>query len=59
MFDIDEEYIGWVEAYGDGRSDDDQRFGQYLSNTFDVEMKDTFFAESATEVYKIIKERWF
>ena len=44
------EFESWIESYGDGRNEDDIRFGQYIwahydLNTEDFDGPDGFYAE--------------
>ena len=42
------EYVAWSLSFGDGRDDKDIRFGQHITNNYDVtKYTDVFHAESA------------
>lgn len=47
------EYLNWSITNGDGRNDDDLRFGQHVHNTYDMSRfkTDAFYKESCEEAY--------
>jgi hypothetical protein len=50
------EYITWSLTNGDGRNEQDLRFGQYLYSKYDnmKNFTDVFYKESCEEVYSIL-----
>lgn len=50
------EYLSWAIEHGDGRNEDDQRFGQHLCAKYDnmKDFTDVFYIESCEEVYSIL-----
>jgi hypothetical protein len=50
------EYISWSLTNGDGRNEQDLRFGQYLYSKYDnmKNFTDVFYKESCEEVYSIL-----
>ena len=50
------EYLSWSLENGEGRNEDDLRFGQYLYSKYDgmKDFTDVFYIESCEEVYSIL-----
>lgn len=52
------EYLNWFETHGDGRNQEDLRFGQFVFSKYKLffpnHSPDGFNTESATQAYKII-----
>ncbi len=55
---LDEVYIAWTKRYGIGRNEEDLRFGQWVSNNFDLTglTYDPFYEENANIAYKVLRE---
>lgn len=50
------EYLNWALQWGQGRNDQDLRFGQFLDHKYNLELHplrsvDLFYNESVDEVY--------
>lgn len=47
------EYLNWSLQYGEGRNEDDLRFGQYLYSKYDMShfKVDVFYKEGCEETY--------
>lgn len=53
------EYLTWSLDYGDGRNDEDIRFGQHIHNKYDMShlKADVFYVESCEKAYsELLKE---
>jgi hypothetical protein len=50
------EYISWAVEFLDGRNRDDLRFGQYITNKYnlDEDCPDVFYYEGAEFAYKML-----
>lgn len=56
---LNEEFVRWNILNGSGRSDDGLRFGQYLSNKYDIaNATDIFYIESVKVVYDILLQHF-
>jgi len=50
------EYLSWAIEHGDGRNEQDLRFGQYLWSKYDnmKDFTDVLYKESCEEAYSIL-----
>ena len=55
------EYLDWTLRFGQGRNDQDLRFGQYISNKYDIKARqlsnsdlDAFYYEQTDKSYDIM-----
>ena len=55
------EYLDWTLRFGQGRNDQDLRFGQYISNKYDIKARqlsnsdlDAFYHEQTDKSYDIM-----
>lgn len=55
------EYLDWTLRFGQGRNDQDLRFGQYISNKYDIKARqlsnsdlDAFYTEQTDKSYDIM-----
>lgn len=66
--DLSMEYLAWKDSYGDGRNENDIRFGQYIHNKYDmsscnfgaddfINKADGFYSEKTQDAYEIISNR--
>lgn len=53
-----DEYVHWIRTYGNGRNEDDLRFGQYLINKYGTgkSCPAVFYEESASVVFTAVTE---
>ena len=62
---LNSEYLSWSLENGDGRNEDDLRFGQYLDHKYDLKlfMSDRsvglFYEESCEAVYSAILKQLY
>lgn len=50
------EYFSWMHKYGNGRNDQDLRFGQYICNLANITNGKIFNEENATLAYAMLLE---
>ena len=51
------EYLSWAVEFGEGRNNDDIRFGQHIHNKYDVPARiDVFYIEKTTKAYDTVLE---
>jgi len=52
------EYLSWSVEFGGGKNNNDLRFGQYISNTYDLveDCPDVFYYEGVYFVYNMLLE---
>ena len=57
------EYLNWSLQWGQGRNDQDLKFGQYISNKYDIKARqlsnsqlDAFYNEATDKSYDIMYE---
>ena len=50
------EYLSWAIEFGNGKNKEDLRFGQYISNKYnlDEDCPDVFYFEGAEFVYNML-----
>jgi hypothetical protein len=50
------EYLSWAKKYGNGRNEQDLRFGQYICNLANITNSAIFNEENATLAFAMLLE---